>query len=155
VRAGGRAGVPAPHARPAPLPRRARHRTTGAPRAVLGRRAAPGARRARRAGRTLRALDLAFDDLAIVLAIGPSRGGGLRGGAYDVRSGRLRLRSYEYVPGIAISARPLGSEGGLRVTFSGPAAARGTVAVTPLGTVRGRLGGRRVAATLRAGPPAI
>jgi hypothetical protein len=105
-----------------------------------------------RAGRTIRALDLTFDDVALALAIGPARGGGLRGGAYDVRGGRLRLRAYEYVPGVAISARPAAG-GGLRVRITGAGAARGSVTVSRFGGVRGTLGATRVRATLGAGPP--
>jgi hypothetical protein len=102
-----------------------------------------------RVGRTAAAVGMTIDDLAF--AVSPAflaySDGGLRGGSFAVRAGRLVLRRFEAVRGVRLSGRAAGDELHLRVT--GPRAARGRVRLTMDGLLRGRLGGRRVAVRLR------
>ena len=108
-----------------------------------------------RVGRTVAAVDATFDFLG--WALSPAidlrdRGGGLRGGTYRVRGGRLSLRRVVVVPGVRVSGREDGA-GAVRLRVSGARAARGRAVVSAGGTLRGRLGGRRVRARLANGPP--
>ena len=76
--------------------------------------------------------------------------GGLRGGVFSVRP--LELRRFVVVPGVRVG----GSErrgGGLRLRVGGRAASAGGVRVWAAGRLRGRLGGRGVAAQLASRPP--
>jgi pimeloyl-ACP methyl ester carboxylesterase len=106
------------------------------------------------AGRTVAALDVALDDLTFALspALGsPVSGAGLRGGSFVLDGETIRLRGFEYVPGVRLSGTV--GRGGARLRVSGRAAADGTLRVSPRGSVRGRLGGRAVSTRLSAGPP--
>ena len=103
-------------------------------------------------GRTLRALELTLDDVAFALALSSKvGGGGLRGGSFIGGAHWPRLRSVEYVPGVRVSGRP-NKSGRLVMRISGEAASRGTVVLARDGRIRGRLGGRRVAARLSSRP---
>ena len=101
-------------------------------------------------GRTVEALRQTVNDaqrqvLGEALALGrvPSGAGGLRAGFVRVSAAGLRLRNYEYVPGVRVSGSlPRRGTAVLRVT--GSQASRGTVRVTQSLRVTGRLGGRRV-----------
>jgi hypothetical protein len=97
-----------------------------------------------RVGRTVGAVGVSVDDL--VFSLSPAflaySGGGLRGGSYAVRRGRVVLRRFEAVSGVRLTGFAVG--GTLRLRVSGPAAAPGRVRVSASGRVRGRLGGRRV-----------
>jgi pimeloyl-ACP methyl ester carboxylesterase len=105
-----------------------------------------------RIGRTVQAVDLALDDVQLALAVGVNRGGGLRGGRYAASRGSVRMRGYEYVPGIRIDATPRG-DGSLLIRTSGPSAARGRLVLTPGARIRGVVGGRRIRTRAGAGPP--
>jgi pimeloyl-ACP methyl ester carboxylesterase len=115
---------------------------------------APAAGLDGRVGRTVSALDATLDflDFALSPALGlRSGGGGLRGGSYRL-SPELSLRGFAVVPGVRVS----GSErrdGSLALRVRGAAAAPGAVRITDHGGLRGRLGGRRVAARLANRPP--
>ena len=102
-----------------------------------------------RVGRTAAAVGMTVSDLSFALspAFFAYSGGGLRGGSFAVRGGRLELRRLEAVRGIRLSG--YAGEGSLRLRVSGPRAAAGRVRLTPNGLLRGRLGGRRVAVRLR------
>jgi len=107
-----------------------------------------------RVGRTVGAIDATLDflDFALSPAIDvDGRGGGLRGGSYRLGR-RLVLRGVVVVPGVRVSGRETRS-GALRLRIAGSRAARGRVEVTGRGRLRGRLGGRRVAARLANGSP--
>jgi pimeloyl-ACP methyl ester carboxylesterase len=105
-----------------------------------------------RVGRTVQAIDLSLDDVAMALGVGVRRGGGLRGGSYAATRGSVRMRRYEYVPGIRIDAEPRRG-GGLTLRTSGPNAARGRLVMSRSGRIRGVVGGRRVRTRAGAGPP--
>ena len=96
--------------------------------------------RGREPQRTLRAIGLTLQDARLALDISPTGevAGGLRGGTVRWTRGPLmRLRRYEYVPGIRVTTR------GRRVTVSGPRAAEGVLTLRG-GRVAGTLGGRPV-----------
>jgi pimeloyl-ACP methyl ester carboxylesterase len=139
----------------APCPRVATEvPATGVPPTALS-QLAPASGVAGRRGRTVRALDVTLDDLTFALspAVGaPTAGGGLRGGTFRLGRRAIVLRRLQVVPGVRVSGR-LPRRGSARLRISGPRAARGAVRLSPSGVVRGRLGGRRVVARLRAGPP--
>lgn len=105
-----------------------------------------------RIGRTVQAVDLALDDVQLALAIGVSRGGGLRGGSFAASRGSVVMRRYEYVAGIRVSAVPRG-DGALVITTAGPEAARGRLVLTRDARIRGVVGGRRIRTRAGAGPP--
>jgi pimeloyl-ACP methyl ester carboxylesterase len=75
----------------------------------------------------------------------------LRSGAMAIRLSANRLFAYldhySYVPGVAVTGRRVISGGLLRVT--GPEAVPGTLQVSSRGIATGRLGGKRVRASLR------
>jgi pimeloyl-ACP methyl ester carboxylesterase len=127
---------------------------TGVPPRSLGALApAAGAKGAR--GRTVAALDVTLDDLTFALspALGsPLAGPGLRGGTFRLRHGAIVLRGLRVVPGVRVSG-VLPRRGSASVRISGGPAADGRVRISPGGVVRGRLGGKRVTARLKAGPP--
>ncbi|HWK25758.1 MAG TPA: alpha/beta fold hydrolase [Solirubrobacter sp.] len=104
----------------------------------------------RKVGRTVRALAATLDDLRLVLspAALATSGGGLRGGAWEVRGDGLVLRRYEAVKGMTLSG-----SGNSRLTLrvAGAKAARGTVTIRSGGRVSGTLDGRRI--SLRLGAP--
>ncbi len=111
-------------------------------------------------GRTLAAALLTLDDLyreyyTISVLLTHPRAGGLRGGSWSARRGRLELRGYTLVPGVAASGRlrnvdhPAGT-----LKLSGVSAARGTLKLAAGGTVTGRLGGKRVRARFKPPVPA-
>jgi pimeloyl-ACP methyl ester carboxylesterase len=114
-----------------------------------------------RAARTLRAVLATVRDLqrqliadALEAGVAPgagARAAGLRGG-FAFRTGRgLELRRVVYVPGVVVGgfwATPRGASSRLVVT--GPAAARGTVRISPRGRIRAVLGGRRVGGRIAA-----
>ena len=75
----------------------------------------------------------------------PTAGGGLRGGSWEVRAGRLILRDYQAVPGVTVSGRVNRT---FRLRVAGPKAARGTLTLKG-SRLTGRIGGR---AGLRARP---
>lgn len=105
-------------------------------------------------GRTLNAVSATLNDArrqVIGAALGSGRlpvtVGGLRHGSIRVLSvSRLLLRSYEYVPGVRVTGTYL-LNGTTRVTVSGTAAAKGTLAFTKTGRATGRLGGRKISAS--------
>jgi pimeloyl-ACP methyl ester carboxylesterase len=102
-----------------------------------------------RVGRTAAAVGMTIDDLAF--AVSPAflaySDGGLRGGSFAIRGGRLELRRLEAIRGVRVSGRA--GDGELRLRVTGPRAAHGRVRLTMDGLLRGRLGGRRVAVRLR------
>jgi pimeloyl-ACP methyl ester carboxylesterase len=104
-----------------------------------------------RIGRTLTALDLTLDDIVLVANIGASSGGGLRGGRYGLADGGLHLHRYSYVPGVTITTRRRKRK--LIVYIGGDAAARGFVRLSPDGSFRGTLGGKRVRGLLSGSTP--
>jgi hypothetical protein len=105
------------------------------------------------AGRTVRALDVTLDDLVLELNLtGRVAGAGLRGGSYRLGPRGLRLSGVEVVPGVRVSGAPRRG-GALRLRVRGSAAADGTVELGRDGSLRGRLGGKRVRTRLRGGPP--
>jgi pimeloyl-ACP methyl ester carboxylesterase len=105
-------------------------------------------------GRTLRALAATVDDLLIVFtpAILTSAGGGLRGGTWSLRGGRLRLHDYQAVPGVKVSGGGVDTARGIRrgwhLRITGANAAHGKVILRTGGRITGRLGGRRVRFTV-------
>ena len=125
---------------PPPVP----PRTTGEVKAPRG---VPGI-----VGRTVQAVDISLDDVQLALTIGPRGGGGLRGGRYAASGDGVRMRAYEYVPGIRIDASPR-ADGALVIRTSGPRAARGRLDMTPDARIRGVVGGRRIRTRAGAGPP--
>ena len=96
-----------------------------------------------RVGRTAAAIGVTVDDLAFSLspAFLAYSGGGLRGGSFAVRRGRVIVRRFSAVRGMWItgSAR----RGVLRLRVGGRAAAHGRVTLRSGGRLSGRLGGRR------------
>jgi pimeloyl-ACP methyl ester carboxylesterase len=125
---------------PSPLP----------PRSLKDFRSAPGVGGTR--GRALFAvLDTAADArltaLQTLFAGLQSRGGGLHGGRFTAQpslDGRMRLRSYAYVPGLRISGTLDATEGALSGTVRVTGAANGTLTLDRRGGAAGVLGGRRV-----------
>jgi hypothetical protein len=108
-----------------------------------------------RAGRTVAALDATLDDLTFSLSPAldsPLAGPGLRGGSFRLRRGGIVLHRLQVVRGVRVSG-VLPRRGSARLQVSGSAAAAGRLRVSPRGSVRGRLGGKRVRGRLRAGPP--
>ena len=131
---------------------RAGHRRAAACRWVSWRRrpACPGVR-----GRTVAALDVTLDDLTFALspALGsPLAGPGLRGGTFRLRRGAIALRRLRAVPGVRVSGR-LPRRGSASLRISGPRRQPGRCGSPRAASVRGRLGGGRVRARLKAGPP--
>jgi pimeloyl-ACP methyl ester carboxylesterase len=106
--------------------------------------------------RTVAALDATLADLGFAVspgAFGGERGGGLRGGTLRLDGrGRLVVAGLVVVPGVRVAGRELRG-GALRLGVTGANAVRGRVAISPRGRLTGRLGGRRVRATLENGPP--
>lgn len=110
-----------------------------------------------KAGRTLNSLPLALTDarrqiIGDILATGnvPKALGGLRGGSVRVISEkRWQLRSYELVRDVKVSGT-YRSNGTSRFTFSGLAAARGTITLSKSGRATGTLGGVRINASPKA-----
>jgi pimeloyl-ACP methyl ester carboxylesterase len=142
--------------RPTPLP----------PRSLRDFRSAPGVGGTR--GRALFAVldtvtDARLTALQALFAGLQVTGGGLRGGSFSAQAsfeGRLRLRSYAFVPGLRVSGSLSTSEGLISGTVHITGAAHGTLKISRRGTVTGVLGGRSVrykptrraaAAALRAG----
>jgi hypothetical protein len=143
---------------------------TGVPAVALPprslRRVAPVRRLGGRAGRTAAAIGATIDDLAFALspAFVSYSGGGLRGGWFKVRMGKVVVHRYAAVRGMWVTG--VASRGVIRLRVGGRAAARGRVTLRSGGRLRGRLGGRRVrvrlpgfgasamaAGSLRAGSP--
>jgi pimeloyl-ACP methyl ester carboxylesterase len=113
-------------------------------------RPAPGTRG--RAGRTATAVGATVYGVeraalgALAGAIGGERTvrvRGLRRGVALLRGGALALRDVEWVRGVRVSGRV--GDGGARLTVAGPAAAPGVLARGTGRTLRGTLGGERVA----------
>jgi hypothetical protein len=110
-----------------------------------------------RPGRTLSAVALTLVDaldqiFSAALITSPDQDvlhvGGLRAGYARAGLRSLELHGMEFVPGVRVSGRLLitrGARGVLRVT--GRSAARGTLVLRKDGSVRGRLGGKRVRVT--------
>jgi len=77
----------------------------------------------------------------------PLRGGGLRGGGFNLseNSGRLRLRGYSFVPGVRVTGTLATGTADItgRVSVRGPRNASGFLRITRTGAT-GRLGGRAV-----------
>jgi len=101
-----------------------------------------------RAGRTAAAVGVTVDDLAFSLspAFLAYSGGGLRGGSFAVRGGRVVVRRFSAVRGMWMTGTA--RRGVLRLRVGGSAAAHGRVTLRSGGRLRGRLGGRRVAVRL-------
>ena len=109
-------------------------------------------------GRVITALALTFEDLgedlfsALLTTDGSVRGGGLRGGRYvenDV--GDVRMSGIEFVPGVRVSGTVksfLEPDQRARIRISGPATPNGRLVIRGR-RVRGRIGKRRIRATLR------
>jgi pimeloyl-ACP methyl ester carboxylesterase len=95
-------------------------------------------------GRTLRAVGLTLQDAVLALDISPTgeAAGGLRHGIVRFSRGPLlRLRAYEYVPGIRVTTR------GRVIRVFGPRAADGRLVLNGK-RLTGRLGGQPVNVTL-------
>src|SRR5215217_4418578 len=101
-----------------------------------------------RAGRTAAAVGFTVDDLSFSLspAFLSYSGGGLRGGSFAVRRGRVVVRRFSAVRGMWITG--VAGRGVLRLRVGGRAAVHGRVSLRSGGRLRGRLGGRRVAVRL-------
>ena len=121
---------------------------TGVPATALPprtlRRVAPLRGLGGRRGRTAAAIGVTVDDLAFSLspAFLAYSGGGLRGGSFAVRRGRVIVRRFSAVRGMWISGSA--RRGVLRLRIGGRAAARGQVTLRSGGRLSGSLGGRRV-----------
>jgi pimeloyl-ACP methyl ester carboxylesterase len=134
-------------------PRRARRPLPSAallPADLAGLRPAPGTRG--RPGRTATAVGATVHGVeraavrALTDALGRARAvrvPGLRRGVAVLRGGTLTLRDVEWVRGVRVSGR-LG-DGGARLVVAGPAAAPGVLTRGAGRTLRGTLGGERVA----------
>ncbi len=101
-------------------------------------------------GRTVEALRRTVNDAqsqvlgeAIALGRAPAGAGGLRSGSVRVTTSGLRLRRYEYVPGVLITGLLRGT-GSSQFRVEGAQASRGSVRVSAALKVSGTLGGRRV-----------
>jgi hypothetical protein len=126
-----------------------------APRRFAGVPAASGTRG--RVGRTLGAVAATLRDLPVAVMLGtPTREqvrfGGLRAGrgTFGFRRGRVRLDRLSYVPGVELSGAGVApglTARRMRIVVSGPAAAHGSLTLRGR-ALRGRLGGRRVRATI-------
>jgi pimeloyl-ACP methyl ester carboxylesterase len=106
-------------------------------------------------GRAIAALDGTLDDLTFALspALGsPLAGPGLRGGTFRLGRRGIALHGLRAVHGVRVSGL-LPRRGSAVLRLTGARAVTGTVRISPRGRVRGRLGGRRVRARLKAGPP--
>jgi pimeloyl-ACP methyl ester carboxylesterase len=97
-----------------------------------------------RTGRTAAAVGTTIDDLA--LAISPAflsySGGGLRGGWFKIRMGKVLLHRYAAVAGMWVTG--VASRGAIRLRVGGRLAAPGRVTVRSGGRMSGQLGGRRI-----------
>ena len=95
-------------------------------------------------GRTAAAVGVTVDDLAFSLspAFLAYSGGGLRGGSFAVRRGRVIVRRFSAIRGMWISG--VASRGELRLRIGGRAAAHGRLVMRSGGRLRGRLGGRAI-----------
>ncbi len=97
-----------------------------------------------RVGRTAAAVGVTVDDL--VFSLSPAflsySGGGLRGGSFAVRRGRVVVRRFSAVRGMWISGSA--GRGVLRLRIGGRAAAHGRVTLRSGGRLSGRLGGRAI-----------
>ena len=95
-----------------------------------------------RVGRTAAAVGVTVDDL--VFSLSPAflaySGGGLRGGSFAVRRGRVLVRRFSAIRGMWLTGSARG--GVLRLRVGGRAAARGRVVMRSGGRLSGRLGGR-------------
>lgn len=101
-------------------------------------------------GRTVEALRSTVNDAqsqilgeAIALGATPRGAGALRSGYVSVSGSTLRLRRYEYVPGVFVTGSLL-AKGTSTFTISGKQASRGKVRVTQGLAVSGTLDGKRV-----------
>ena len=125
---------------------------TGVPGAALPpvslRRVAPLRGLRGRVGRTAAAVGLTIHDLAFSLspAFLAYSGGGLRGGSFAVRRGRVLVKRFAAIRGVWVTG--VARRGRLRLRVGGRAAARGRVTLRSGGRLRGRLGGRRVSVRL-------
>ena len=97
-----------------------------------------------RVGRTAAAIGVTVDDL--VFSLSPAflsySGGGLRGGSFAVRRGRVIVRRFSAVRGMWMTGTA--RRGVLRLRIGGRAAAHGRVTMRSGGRVTGRLGGRAI-----------
>jgi pimeloyl-ACP methyl ester carboxylesterase len=101
----------------------------------------------RKVGRTVRALAATLDDIRMVLspAVLSASGGGLRGGSWEVRGGRLLIRDYQAVTGVKVNG---GGSRALTLRVTGAKAASGRVTFRARGRLTGRLGGRAISLRL-------
>ncbi len=121
---------------------------TGVPAAPLPprslRRVAPLRGLRGRVGRTAAGIGVTVDDL--VFSLSPAflsySGGGLRGGSFAVRRGRVIVRRFSAMGGMWITGTA--RRGVLRLRIGGRAAAHGRVTMRSGGRVTGRLGGRAI-----------
>ena len=132
-----RARPPAAVVVPAPADRRARP-WRRRPRASRRCAATPGCRR--RSGAPCARVAATIDDLRLVLspAALATSGGGLRGGSWEVRGGRLILRDYASVPGVTVSGTVNRT---FRLRVAGSKAARGTLTLARRAASRARSAG--------------
>jgi pimeloyl-ACP methyl ester carboxylesterase len=95
-----------------------------------------------RVARTAAAVGVTIDDL--VFSLSPAflaySGGGLRGGTFAVRRGRVVMRRFSAIRGMWLTGAA--RNGVLRLRVGGRSAARGRVVMRSGGRLRGRLGGR-------------
>jgi hypothetical protein len=109
-----------------------------------------------RVRRTVAALDATLADLAFAVSPGGfagGPGGGLRGGTLRLDdAGRLDVDTVQVVPGVRVTGEERRG-GTLHWRVTGSSAARGRVEIARDGSLRGRLGGRRVRAQLVSRPP--
>ena len=112
------------------------------PRTLRG--VAPLRRLGGRVGRTAAAIGATIDDLAFALspAFLSYSGGGLRGGWFKIRGGKVLVHRYAAVRGMWVTG--VASNRLIRLRVGGGAAAHGRVTLRSGGRLRGRLGGRRV-----------
>jgi pimeloyl-ACP methyl ester carboxylesterase len=109
-----------------------------------------------RRGRTLAATLLTLTDLyreqdQLTILLEHPSGGGLRGGRWVQRRGKLRLARFSLVPGVAVSGTVGASRAVGKLRVSGSKASTGRLRLRA-GRVTGRLGGKRVNARFKRPP---
>jgi pimeloyl-ACP methyl ester carboxylesterase len=77
--------------------------------------------------------------------------GGLRGGYFTLGRKSIRMNAYSWVPGVTLTGK-LSLHGTTVIHVGGRAAAHGTLRIGEHGSLRGRLGGRKVSDRFSAAP---